>query len=275
MTCIVIPLAVTDSPIARTLLEESGLDIDYLEVHGPYADSARDQFPDYPMLLHNALYEWSLAHPDALRHGDAESITARRLEQTASPWLSVHLGFSATDVMFRDCAMQAASAPLPEDGLLKAMHCTVLQLRDSIGVPLLLENLDYNPTGAYEHICLPAFIDELVTGTSTFLLLDLAHAEISATALAMPMEDYLAALPLDRVRQIHVSGPRWRDGRLRDVHEPLRDEDYMLLQQILEHTQPWAVTLEYTRDANLLCEQIERLRDLLTAVPDVSPCHAG
>ena len=130
-------------------------------------------------------------------------------------------------------------------------------------VPLLLENLDYNATGAYEHLCEPEVIHTVLETTDTWFLLDLAHAQVSASRLGYTVDEYLTELPLGRVRQLHVSGPRLVGQTLADVHEVLRPEDYRVLERVLEQTDPWAVTLEYRRDADLLITQLERLQSLL------------
>ena len=138
-------------------------------------------------------------------------------------------------------------------------------LAAAIPVPLILENLDYCPGGAYEHICEPDFIAAVLNETDAGLLLDLAHARVSAARLGLPIEDYLGQLPLERVRQLHISGPRSRDGVLFDAHESLLDEDYALLEWVLRRTQPLALTLEYNREEAGLREQLIRLRGVLGA----------
>jgi uncharacterized protein (UPF0276 family) len=100
--------------------------------------------------------------------------------------------------------------------------------------------------------------------TDTYFLLDLAHAQVSASRLGFAPSDYVAQLPLERVQQLHVSGPRPVDGTLTDVHETLRSADYSLLESVLERTDPWAVTLEYRRDAHTLATQLDRFRAMLS-----------
>ena len=41
------------------------------------------------------------------------------------------------------------------------------------------------------------------------------------------------------------------------------ETDYELLGEILERTRPWAVTLEYGRDADALLAQVNRLQTTL------------
>jgi uncharacterized protein (UPF0276 family) len=160
--------------------------------------------------------------------------------------------------------MQAKSTPLERETLLSSIVVNARKLAEEIEVPLLLENLDYNTTGAYEHICEPDFIREAVERSETYLLLDLAHARVSAARLGYSSEEYLDRLPLDRVRQLHVSGPRQVDGVMTDVHQPLGERDVKYLLEILERTAPWALTLEYKKNADTLVAQTDRLRSILS-----------
>ncbi len=254
-----IPLAVNDTPLSRGLLREGRLEVDYLETTGPTADSAVAELPDVPLLLHNAVWDWSLGHPQALAQDRVSPLTTERLAATRAPWLSVHIGFSAATVAYDD-GMRPTSPVVDRETLLQAMTTNVRELAERIGVPLLLENLDYQVTGAYEHVCEPDFVAALLEASGAGLLLDLAHAQVSAAKLGLSVESYLDRLPLDRVRQLHVSGPRARNGVLDDAHEPLLDRDLRLLERVLAATAPWAVTLEYGKDAEALIAQLEALR---------------
>lgn len=252
----------TDCPVVRQLLEANQLELDYLEVHGPFVEDARAEVPEMPMLLHNALYQWSLTHKDGLEHKDATKITLQRLVQSRSPWYSLHLGFSVEEVDFYDEGMQALSPLQPRELVLERCITRLKQLKSLLPVPILIENLDYNPTQAYEYVCEPDFIQEVLSETDTYLLFDLAHARVTAHAFGTSVEDYIAQLPLDRVRQIHLNRPGWRNGRLFDAHLALEDDDYQLYEQILSRSQPWAVTLEYNLDHSLIPAMIDRIRKI-------------
>jgi uncharacterized protein (UPF0276 family) len=257
-----IQIGITDSPLTSSLINQAVLEVDYLEVHGPYAENARVKFPGIPMLLHNSLYSWSMAHPDGVAFNNYANVTRQRMILTRAPWYSLHLGFSAVDVTFDNWAF-ATSPVLPAEILLER-YCQVLnQLGEQLDTPILVENLDYNPTGAYEHICDSQFIGEVVRATSCGLLLDTAHAQVSAAAFGVPVRDYIRALPLEKVRQIHVNRPEMKDGRLSDLHEALQEENFELLSFVLGFCEPWSITLEYNRDADQLLRQVERLRKIV------------
>jgi uncharacterized protein (UPF0276 family) len=257
-----IALAVSDFDLPRALLAAGEIDIDYLETGGHYVERTAAQFPGQALLLHNSVFNWSLAHPAALEEQQIVARTLAALERTRAPWLSAHLGFSAAEVRF-EVHMNALSPALPREELLAHTCRNVRALAEAIPAPLLLENLDYCPGGAYEHVCEPEFIAAVLEQTGAGLLLDLAHAQVSASRMGLPIEAYLGQLPLERVRQLHISGPRERDGLLYDAHETLLDRDYALLAWVLRRTEPLALTLEYNREANALREQLMRLRGLL------------
>jgi uncharacterized protein (UPF0276 family) len=257
-----IALAVSDFDLPRSLLAEGRIEIDYLETGGHFVERTVAQFPGRPVLLHNSVFNWSLAHPTALEEQQIVARTLEALDRTGAPWLSAHLGFSAADVLF-DVHMTARSPALPRTELLANICRNVRALAAAIPVPLILENLDYCPGGAYEHICEPDFIAAVLNETGAGLLLDLAHARVSASRMGLPIKEYLGQLPLERVRQLHISGPRSRDGVLFDAHESLLDADYALLEWVLERTQPLALTLEYNREEAELCMELARLREVL------------
>jgi len=258
-----IALAVADWPLSRRLLAQGTITVDWLETPGFLAESTAALFPSQPLLLHTSLSDVSLSHPEALVLGGMLAETVRLLGVTHAPWFSAHLGFSAAEVVF-DVFNRPRSELLTQDAMFATICSNARALARAIPVPLLLENLDYCPGGAYEHVCEPAFISAVIETSDAGLLLDLAHARVSAAALDLPIERYLAALPLHRVRQLHVSGPRLRDGVLADAHEPLLDVDYELLAAVLGMLRPDAVTLEYSKREDALCEQLARLRELLT-----------
>jgi uncharacterized protein len=90
----------------------------------------------------------------------------------------------------------------------------------------------------YSHSCEPTFITEVLGRVNTDMLLDIAHAGVSASRFGRDIKDYLAELPMECVKQLHISG---EDKTLRDAHEPLQTEDYKLLEcnkdekSLLEH----------------------------------------
>jgi uncharacterized protein len=142
----------------------------------------------------------------------------------------------------------------------------VEQVKKVLNVPVILENMSSlpGPHGRYAPEADPHMLSEVIEATGSGLLLDLAHARIGAQAMKMEVHEYIKLLPLERLQQIHVSGPRWRDGALFDAHQSLEEEDYALLEWVLERAQPRVVTLEYIRERELLGQMLYRLYKVIT-----------
>lgn len=247
-------LGVKWSPISRQALDL----VDCVEVSGWTMDGVDRSCPVY---LHNIDLDFSLARPGVI---DADWIARARaaIDSVDSPWLSLHLGFSAEEVYCTD-HMLPNSEVLDREACRERFLSGLRNVKNGIGVPLLVENLDYCPEGAYEHICDPVFIREMVDELDCGLLLDLAHAQVSADWLGVGIEQYLAGLPLERVMQIHLSSPRRVGDRLDDAHCELVASDLQLLEGVLGRCQPEVVLLEYTRDASELRAQLAEIREVM------------
>lgn len=135
-------------------------------------------------------------------------------------------------------------------------------LVQELHLPVALENLDYHPSGAYEYVCQPDFINQIFREyPDLYLLLDIAHASISAMALlgGDPQnrlditKNYLTLLPLDRVIEIHINSPTFENGQLLDSHFPIDFVEVKLLSWLLSRGLPNLKVID------LECEQnIER-----------------
>jgi uncharacterized protein (UPF0276 family) len=242
-------------------MSDLGLLVDIIEAPGWSLDSALA--PDgirRRALLHNLDLDVSLADPGYIDDEWGKRAN-QAIQRAGTPWFSLHLGFASERVHF-DEHMLPDSEPLARDALLERTVDSVRRAKTYLDLPLLLENLDYCPEGAYEHVCEPEFITEVLEATDCGLLLDIGHLVVSASWLETEPEEMLARLPLERVVEVHLSGPRPLAGnaeRLDDVHDVVSEREVQLLRRVLEEAQPKAVVLEYRRDAELLHEQLAML----------------
>lgn len=240
--------------------------LDFVEVPG-WALSSDFVRPHERLVLHNLDQDWSMAAVDALDDDWPERLHSA-IRVTRTPWFSMHLGFATERVRF-DGHMLPESAALERQELLARMVEVTNEARLACPLQILLENLDYCPEGAYEHICDPDFIGGVIAMTGAGLLFDTAHWQVSSSWLGYDPIKALAALPLDRIVEVHVSSPRPLDdqsGRLDDSHEALEPEDYALLATLLERSNPRAVTLEYRHEMDELKRQISELRGFLNNI---------
>lgn len=144
----------------------------------------------------------------------------------------------------------------------------------------------------------PRVIRQVIEAANVGILFDLSHARLAANDLGIDAKDYLAALPLDRIKEMHITGiqrikPEWIDalkaqgietgifeaytGRLID-HLSFTDEDWSITEWAFDqikagHWQaPALVSLEYGGvggvweaivDKDVLREQVPRLYEMI------------
>jgi uncharacterized protein (UPF0276 family) len=184
------------------------------------------------------------------------------LSSAQSSWISVHISVWEAGQMARLKRGERVPLPDPEQSS-RALIRKVCQLQDAVRLPVLIENVEPLPLDGYDFWAQPDFIRGVVEQTGCDFLLDTGHARISAERLGMEVERYIQRLPLEKLVQIHVSGPRQVGGRLEDVHETLQEVDYDLFAGLLSRFQPQVVTLEYIRESPALREQLMRLQGMI------------
>lgn len=217
--------------------------------------------PHERVILHNLDRDWSMAAVDAIDE-DWPVRLREAIQFTRTPWFSMHLGFASERVRFNG-HMLPESKPLDRKELMARLVEVTNEARLHCPLQVLIENLDYCPEGAYEHLCEPDFIAEVLEMTGAGLLFDLAHWRVSASWLGFDPVEALDRLPMQRIVEVHLSSPRPLDdgsGRLDDRHDVLEQADFDLLDTVLQRSRPRAITLEYTSDAGLLADQLAEVR---------------
>ena len=254
----------TDAPdYLPRIVQERGIRLGHVKV-GLWqgVEGARREaavMPGLPVLVHGDNH---LSGPGLLPQRDVDDLAAL-LDETRSRWFSVHLEYRTAEEFEALRSSGYAAPDMPRDEAMERIVRRAEQLRRSLAVPLLLENLPHWPAQTTDLAAEPDFIAEALLETGCDMLLDLSHSRVSGERLGLPDDEYLFRLPLGRVVEVHVSGPRPKNGILRDVHEPMAEEDYTLLGWLLRRTRPEAITLEYWKDADAHAEQLLRLMEIV------------
>jgi uncharacterized protein (UPF0276 family) len=129
---------------------------------------------------------------------------------------------------------------------------------------IAVENNNYLSTSAYDHVTDPDFLVELVEGADVGLLLDLAHAQITARRRGVAPDAYLEALPLGRTVQLHVSSCRVEHGVWVDSHDSPTADDWREVARLLARAPAVRyLTIEYHREAEGLLEALRVARSVL------------
>lgn len=189
----------------------------------------------------------------AFHDSDWESIQ-RILEETRTPFLNLHL--NAKKSHFPNIASQN-ERQVVRDRFLAAVE-KVCRLFGPEKV--ICENVIYRgESGPYLRSSVePDLITEVIRETGAGLLMDTAHAQISCEYLTgVTTLDYLQELPLEEIREVHVTGSQEAEGRLRDSM-PMTTIDWLNAHRVLDQkgpglshkdfrlaARPWLVALEY------------------------------
>jgi uncharacterized protein (UPF0276 family) len=183
--------------------------------------------------------------------GDWDEV--RRLTaESANPHFNMHLAPSIADFPGMRIDAQGREA---EETLVAAMVRDVRTAqRELPGRPIALEGVMWDPMPPWEVPLAaldPKALRRVIVETDARLLLDLAHADISARRFGRDARDYIGDLPLDRLQELHVSGTALGEDGLWHDHHPMREEDWGLVAWALEEIArgkwptPAVATLEY------------------------------
>ena len=244
-----------------TLIQSGAVQIDGVEAN-PWLDvervrAYRQQLPGSTFYFHHA----SLASRLAWMPGTGR-LLREYVEATQTPWLSFHCALLPPGYV-RIAMKLGWYLPPPDPARAVQRLVTGVEKLRGFNLPILLENMPSFPIRKYAFETSGETISEILALTGADLLLDIAHARVVASVFGLDVHQYLGGLPLEKTKQIHVSGPRAKGGALYDAHEVLGEEDYRLLAWVLARCEPEVVTLEYFRDPQRLREQLVRLKALI------------
>lgn len=221
-------------------------------------DAVRER---YPVIMHGV--SMSLGSASGLNRAYLAELKA--LADRVRPlWVSDHLcwtgiaGHNSHDLL-----------PLPyTDEALATCAANIRFAQQVLERPLLVENPSSYVTFADSTMSEWAFLAELTRQTGCYLLLDVNNVFVSSVNHGFDPLDFIAAVPSDRVRQIHLAGhSEGPDGMLIDTHDaPVRPEVWSLYQAAIARFGPGATMIE--RD-----DAIPPLADLLAEL-DQARCKA-
>jgi uncharacterized protein (UPF0276 family) len=185
---------------------------------------------------------------------------------------SEHLAWSTHGAEFLNDLL-----PLPyTDATLTCVAAHIIQVQDTLGRQMLLENPSSYLAFAESTLSETDFLTELTQRTGCGLLLDVNNVFISATNLGVSAQDYIDAYPTDKVGEIHVGGhDEDRDDHgarlLIDSHgTSVVDPVWSLLEYTLAQTGPKPVLVEWDTDVPdwlVLCDEATKAAYALSGIP--------
>ena len=245
--------------------------IEWLEIHaenymggGPALRALEGLRRDYPLSVHGV--GLSLGTAEDLDSAHLERL-ARLVERLEPALVSEHLSWSA-----RGGAYLNHLLPLPyTDETLAVVSEHVARVQERLGRTILVENpsgyLRFREGTRSE----AEFLAALARRTGCGLLCDVNNIHVTCANLGGEPDDYLAALPIDAVHEIHLAGHAVNDadGRpiLIDDHgSPVAPPVWRLYERALARFGPRPTLIEWDTDVPplpvLLGEAAEAARRL-------------
>jgi uncharacterized protein (UPF0276 family) len=179
--------------------------------------------------------------------------------------ISFHMAACCSDPVIKNGMYVPGGTMYTRDELLKFAIENIRWLKGVLPpqVKIAIENNNFYPTGAYQHVTDANFISEVVDRAGIRFLFDMAHAEITAWNTKVSSEDYLAALPMRQVIQIHVSQHALNaEGMAFDAHTLPNGNFYERVRAFTETLNPEYLTVEYYKDKDGLIEILRRCQEL-------------
>jgi uncharacterized protein len=189
-----------------------------------------------------------IPHGLALSLGSVDGMDANYLRRLASvveivkpAWWSEHIAFTRAggiDI--------GHLTPLPRSSAsLKALRENIRIAQESIGVPLILENITETiefPGQEYDEA---AFLGELLDQNQCGLLLDVTNLYTNSVNYRFDPIKVLHQLPSDRIVQLHFVGGHWDGDLLIDSHSHATPpEVWELMEEVVKYAPVKGVILE-------------------------------
>lgn len=210
-------------------------------------------------------FEADLGHP--WREGEKAFIKDAIAQKLELHVITFHLASCCSDPQLEGQIYQLGGDLYSRDDIRLSVSENIQWLRSFVpeSIVIGLENNNYYPTPAYEHVTDGDLLSVLVSENGLSFLLDIAHAHVTAHNRSLPLEDYLASLPLHHTIQMHIAQSDIdQKGLAFDAHNEPTEETWIEVGQLLRKLPTVQyLTIEYYRDAEVLLKLIQSCRTLL------------
>jgi uncharacterized protein len=214
----------------------------------------------YPLVMHGV--SMSIGSTAALDRDYLARVKAlaARIEPK---WISDHLCWTG---VFGKNMHDLLPLPYTEEALANVVE-RVCIVQDILGRRILLENVSSYVTFRDSQLSEWEFLREVAVRADCLILLDVNNIHVSAVNHEFAALDYLNAIPVDRVQQIHLAGHENHGDYLIDTHDhPVPDPVWELYAAAVRRFGNVSTMIE--RDANI--PPLEELCDELAAARKVA-----
>jgi uncharacterized protein (UPF0276 family) len=166
----------------------------------------------YPLVMHGV--SLSIGSVDPLNQDYLQDL--KKLAQRIKPkWISDHLCWTGTQGINLHDLM-----PLPyTEEALAHLVARITQVQDFLGQRILLENVSSYLSYQHSTISEWEFLRAVAQQADCLILLDINNIHVSAHNHGFDPLTYLAAMPADRIQQIHLAGHLNKGDYSIDTHD--------------------------------------------------------
>ena len=236
----------------------------------------RFKCPDWPDLvervlpLHRVLVHFSFQAGNAASEKISLETAESLLNQTGTRFVNTH--FAPLD--------NAHGEPKDAETVLREARADIERLASRFGRDrIVVENIPIYDNRS-RLATRPENIAKLIRDAGVGLLLDIGHARIAARQWQVPEKDYFRALPLESLKEIHITGIGHRENGAFTDHMPMAESDWEFFAWALEQirTKAWpepsSIGCEYggigsvfepMTDAEVIRAQIPKMTDMIRA----------
>ena len=213
----------------------------------------------YPMVMHGVSMSIGSTQPLDRNYLEQVKALAARVEPQ---WVSDHLCW--TGIAGRNMH-DLLPLPYTEEALANVVE-RVRTVQDILGRRILLENVSSYVTYRDSQVTEWEFLGEIARRADCLILLDVNNIYVSSVNHEFDPLDYLNAIPVDRVQQIHLAGHENHGDYLIDTHDhPVSDPVWELYGAAVRRFGSVSTMIE--RDANIppleeLCAELDAARQL-------------
>jgi uncharacterized protein (UPF0276 family) len=185
-----------------------------------------------PVLFHPSYINFCGSAPNS---PDWLAETARHVTTVGSPWFAQDCAYCFwEDGYGYSTQLGYFVPPVYSEASLAAAVERVREVQAAVPVPVAIEP----PPVTFQVGRMPVFefFGRLATAADSALLLDVGHLVSHEVASGKPVLELLAALPRERVVEVHIAGGRMERGVYVDAHDrPILPAAWQLLAELLPH----------------------------------------
>jgi uncharacterized protein (UPF0276 family) len=215
---------------------------------------------DYPMVMHGV--SLSIGSSDPIDFDYLKQLRAL-MDRVEPAWVSDHLCWTGVEGLNLHDLM-----PLPyTEQALRHLTDRLQQVQEYLGQAILIENVSSYVTYQADEMSEWAFIAELTKRSGCQLLLDVNNVYVSSVNHGFDPQDFIDAMPVSQVGQIHLAGHEDHCSYIIDTHDhPICGKVWDLYAYTLQRLGMMPTMIE--RDDNI--PPLQELLDELDAARQVA-----